>query len=93
MRRTVIISPCVNKKYASRQVICLLRKLAETEDLSLTEASLGDALSGLSRQCPALDGVILEEGLGVVFLIKTQQLAAQHNQQDDDGIYPILEKS
>ena len=87
MRRTVVISPCVNKKYAS------LRKLAETKELSITEASLGDALSGLFRQCPALDGVILEEGhVGVVFLKKTQQRSARHNQQDDDGICPILEK-
>ena len=54
-----------------------LWKLAETKELSITEASLGDALSRLFRQCPALDGVILEERhIGVVFLKKTQQRSA-----------------
>jgi molybdopterin synthase sulfur carrier subunit len=39
-----------------------LRKLAGTKEPSITEASLGEALSGLARQCPALDGIVLENG-------------------------------
>jgi len=39
-----------------------LRNIAGTKELSITGASLDQALSELVRQCPALDGLILENG-------------------------------
>jgi molybdopterin synthase sulfur carrier subunit len=39
-----------------------LRNIAGTKELSTTGTSLGQALSELVKQCPALDGVILENG-------------------------------
>lgn len=39
-----------------------LRNIAGTKELPITGASLGGALNDLVRQCPALEGVILENG-------------------------------
>ncbi len=44
------------------QLFANLRKLAGTKELPVTGSTLGEVLSRLAAQHPALDGVILEGG-------------------------------
>lgn len=73
-----------------------LRNLAETKELSVTGASLGETLYQLVKDVPALDGIILENGqIRPHFVITinghiTTELEASVTDQDEIAIFPPI---
>jgi MoaD family protein len=73
-----------------------LRNIAGTKELSITGASLGQVLSELTKQCPELDGVILENGqIRPHFVItinglNATDLDASVTEQDMIAIFPPI---
>ena len=73
-----------------------LRTLAGTKEVSITGASLRDALNKLVQQNPALDGVIIEKGQirpHIVITINGQHamdLDMTIKEQDSIAIFPPI---
>ena len=73
-----------------------LRNIAGKKELYITGASLGQALSDLIRQSPALDGVILENGqIRAHFVItinglNATDLDASVTEEDMIAIFPPI---
>ena len=73
-----------------------LRSIAETKELPIAGARLGEVLNELEKEIPALDGVILEDGQirpHVVITINghnTAELDVTVTEQDLIAIFPPI---